>query len=279
MWRRNESAVTVKWSSSPRRSQAAARISRRRTSCWVSVGVNAVKSCAPTSSAADAWSAASSRGRGHHSARRATERRARTAVRARRSDTTGRWREKRAWKPSTASSAPTTPTSSGSAAFSASASRSVGGPPVRVEAHNLPGRVHAGVGAPGNGEAAPPGQDRVERVAQGALDGPRARLARPALEAGAVVLERQPQGHARGSTSRTSPSTPVTTTSSPGRELVLRSRLPDLAVDLHLPARRQRADDDGGPSDERLGADGRPTPLRPADEEPRLRRRRPVPPR
>ena len=47
MCRRNESAVTVKWSWSPRRSQPASRISRVNTSCCVSVGVKAVKSCSP----------------------------------------------------------------------------------------------------------------------------------------------------------------------------------------------------------------------------------------
>ena len=70
MCRRNESAVTVKWSSSSRRSQARARISRRKLSCCVSVGVNARKSCSPRSCEAAAYSVSTSSGRGHQSARR-----------------------------------------------------------------------------------------------------------------------------------------------------------------------------------------------------------------
>ena len=42
MWRRNESAVTVKWRWSPRRSHAAVADDRgRKTSCWLSAGVKA----------------------------------------------------------------------------------------------------------------------------------------------------------------------------------------------------------------------------------------------
>ena len=113
MCRRNESAVTVKWSSSPRRSHPAARISRRNTSCRVSVGVNAVKSCSPRSAAAHASSASSStRPRPPERTARAERRRAR-AGRGRRTGTSAPIAENRAWKPSGASSAATTATSSG----------------------------------------------------------------------------------------------------------------------------------------------------------------------
>ena len=48
MWRRKLSAVISSSSASPRRCQAAARTSRTKTACCVSVGVKARKSCSPT---------------------------------------------------------------------------------------------------------------------------------------------------------------------------------------------------------------------------------------
>ena len=48
IWRRNESAVISKSRCSPRSCQDAESTVRRKTSCWVSVGVNARKSCSPT---------------------------------------------------------------------------------------------------------------------------------------------------------------------------------------------------------------------------------------
>ena len=73
MCRRKESAVTVKWRWSPWRSQAASRTMRRKTSCWLSAGVNALKSCSPGSSAAHACEPLGrSTGRGHQSDRLAS---------------------------------------------------------------------------------------------------------------------------------------------------------------------------------------------------------------
>ena len=64
-------------------------------------------------------------------------------------------------------------------------------PALDVDARDLAGRVDARVGAPGDGEPVPAREDGVERVAQRAFDRAQARLARPAVEARAVVLERE----------------------------------------------------------------------------------------
>ena len=66
MWRRNESAVTSSSSASPRRCQTADSIVRVKTLCCVSVGVNARKSCSPSSRSADSASFSSSIGWGYH---------------------------------------------------------------------------------------------------------------------------------------------------------------------------------------------------------------------
>ena len=97
------------------------------------------------------------------------------------------------------------------------------------------------------------------------------RLPRPATEAGPVVLERQPELHSwTASTSRTRPSTARTRTSRPGARDSVALCLPELAVELHLTARRKRAHDDRAPADERLGSDGGTAAARPADEHDRL---------
>ena len=57
MWRRKLSAAISSSSTSPRRFQARLADVRTNTSCWVSVGVNARKSCSPSRSAADSRSA------------------------------------------------------------------------------------------------------------------------------------------------------------------------------------------------------------------------------
>src|SRR6185503_6378321 len=63
----------------------------------------------------------------------------------------------------------------------------------------------------------PARENGVECLAQHLFHRPFAGLPRPSPEPGAVVLERQPeQRHETGSTSRTRPSTAITTTSSPG---------------------------------------------------------------
>ena len=156
MWRRNESAVIVKWSSSPRRSHAAARISRTNTSCCVSVGVNAREVVlarraqrAQSCERVDVERAAATR------ARAAPERARARAGRGRRSGTT---------VPS-----PRSARGSRRGASSAASDRDVVGQrrverlgepldrraALGVEARDLPGRVDAGVGAAGDGEAAP----------------------------------------------------------------------------------------------------------------------------
>ena len=83
--------------------------------------------------------------------------------------------------------------SAGSAALSASVTRSGGGPPSATSRSDLRGRVDSGVRPPGDGEVAPAPVDRVQRLAEHTLDGALAGLPRPAPEAGAVVLERQLQ--------------------------------------------------------------------------------------
>ena len=64
-------------------------------------------------------------------------------------------------------------------------------PSVRMEARDLPGRVHARVGATRHDEPCPAGEHLVERLAERPLDRPLGGLARPAAEARAVVLERE----------------------------------------------------------------------------------------
>ena len=108
--------------------------------------------------------------------------------------------EKRALNPSGASSARSTDTSGGSAVLRASAAFAAGAPPVTSTLATCPGRVHAGVGPPCDGEPVPAARiDRVERLAERALDRPLAGLPRPAAERATVVLERQLQeSHGRG---------------------------------------------------------------------------------
>ncbi len=75
---------------------------------------------------------------------------------------------------------------------SASATRAGRRAAVDHHAQHLVGGVDAGIGAPGDGERRRrPGPQRVERIADGALDRPTLGLARPTGEARPVVLERQ----------------------------------------------------------------------------------------
>src|SRR5439155_1755522 len=69
MWRRKLSAVISNSSASPRRCHSAPRTLRLKISCWVSVGVNARKSCSPSRSCAACARRSSSTGRGYHHAR------------------------------------------------------------------------------------------------------------------------------------------------------------------------------------------------------------------
>ena len=64
-----------------------------------------------------------------------------------------------------------------------------------LDGRDLPGRMHAGVGASGDSEPVPLREDGFERVAQHSFDRAEARLARPAVERGAVVLERELEVH------------------------------------------------------------------------------------
>ena len=76
----------------------------------------------------------------------------------------------------------------------------LGGPPCRRatrhrDARDLPGRVHTGIGAACDREPVPAsGVDDVEGIAKGSLDRSLSRLAGPAVETAAVVLECQPEG-------------------------------------------------------------------------------------
>ena len=101
---------------------------RTKLRCCVSVGVNARKSCSPSSTRAFSFSAAKSTGRGHQSDRLAsnTERSRRRQIRNRYDLASA---SNRAWKSSAASSTSVTATSSGSTVFNASAARAGGGPP------------------------------------------------------------------------------------------------------------------------------------------------------
>ena len=127
MWRRKLSAVISNSSASPRRCHDADCTLRTKTSCWVSVGVNARKSCSPRSSGPRR------RGSPRRSGAEATTLgRARTATgsAAARSGSGSCARGPRSGRGSraAASSAATTATSSGSSAFSAPGARSGGGP-------------------------------------------------------------------------------------------------------------------------------------------------------
>ena len=67
--------------------------------------------------------------------------------------------------------------------------------PRHDHAGDLTGRVHAGIGPPGDGELVPPSRvDDIERFPQRSLDRALARLTRPAVEPAAVVLECELEG-------------------------------------------------------------------------------------
>ena len=59
-----------------------------------------------------------------------------------------------------------------------------------VDADHVSDRVHARVGATGDGKCVDVAKDGAERRLQDAFDSPQPRLRRPAVELGAVVLER-----------------------------------------------------------------------------------------
>ena len=68
-------------------------------------------------------------------------------------------------------------------------------PALDVDARDLPGRVHAGVRASGDREPVPARKHAPERIAHDSLHRSQPGLARPAAEARAVVLEREPELH------------------------------------------------------------------------------------
>ncbi len=69
MWRRNMSASIQNSSRSPSSRHSARATSQLKHVCSVSVGVKAVKSCRPTSAAAQAASSSRSSGAGHQNDR------------------------------------------------------------------------------------------------------------------------------------------------------------------------------------------------------------------
>ena len=185
-------AVTVKWSSSPRTLPSGGADPRRNTSCWVSVGVKAVKSCSPGSRAAQRLERVVVDGPWPPE-RRARGGRARSRRRARR---TGRSAPSRRSARGTAPAPPpraTTATSSGSAVLSASGSRATGGA-ARRRRGSRPGPSHErrhrsdrrrrGRSSPGSTRRGPRA-GRPRRSARPA--------AAPTPEARPVVLERQPK--------------------------------------------------------------------------------------
>ena len=66
---------------------------------------------------------------------------------------------------------------------------------LHVDGADLSSRVHACICPARDDELVPTREHRVERVANGAFHGPQARLPRPAVEAGPVVLEGQLEKH------------------------------------------------------------------------------------
>ena len=164
---------------------------------------------------------------------------------------------------------------------------STGGPPSACEARDLPGRVNARCrsgrrprGRSSRGRTA----SSASRTAPSTVRSPgwRAQPRNPVPSYSSVSLQR---GHGRvvanthsvyrlaGSTvERRGRRGRVTTTSRPGSTADVRPRLPDLAVEPHLAAGRQRAArrPTPVPADERLDPDGGAAALRPA----RRRRRR-----
>ena len=203
MCRRNESAVTVKWRWSPWRSHAASRMIRTNTSCWLSAGVKAVNSCSPGSSAAQAWRRSQVDGPRPPERALRLERRARHAVEDDVAVGARRGREPRV-----------EPVRSVLCGEHRDVGRQRRVERLRrlrgrraarhLDARDLPGRVHARVGASCDGEPVPAVRvDRVERLAEHALDRSLAGLPRPAVERATVVLERQLQeATAGGSTTR-----------------------------------------------------------------------------
>ena len=161
--------------------------------------MKAVNSCSPGSSAAHAWRRSRSTGRGHQSERfassaeRATRLRIEVAVRARRGREARVEPVRRILR--------VEHRHVGRQRRVERLGRLRGGRAARhLDARNLPGRVHAGVGPPRDGEPVPAARiDHVERLAEHALDRSLAGLPRPAVERATVVLERQLQErHGRG---------------------------------------------------------------------------------
>ena len=171
---------------------------RTKTRCWVSVGVNARKSCSPSSRAPRSFGSAGDVERARpppaspHLERRALRAAMDpVAVAPRHAPSAARGSPRRLLRDAT------TATSSGRAVFSASAARSAGGPPSTSTLTTWPSAwtpvsVRPATARLSTGRTAP------RRLAHDALDRPQARLRGPAAEAGAVVLERQLQAHAAG---------------------------------------------------------------------------------
>ena len=218
MWRRKLTASIVKCSSSPCSSQAAASTVRSKSVCFVSVGVNAVKSCVPGQQR---------RGRVERSAverLRPPERPALLERASGRYAAATRYRyardraEKRALKSAGASSAATTATSSRQRRVECLRRPSGGGPPVDAHARHLSRRVDAGVGTAGDRELRP-ARDRRRRACRGE---PSRRFALPAgVPSRGTRLPSYSSvsfsvvSVTAGSTTSVRPSTSRTTTSSP----------------------------------------------------------------
>ena len=263
---------------------------RRKTSCWLSAGVNALKSCSPGRSAAHAWSVARSTGRGHQSDRLAS-----SADRATRFRTRYRYEravaEKRALKP-VGRILGGEHRDVGRQRRVERLGRPVGGrPPVTTTLATCPVACTPVSVRPATASPSQPcGIDDVERLADDALDGALARLARPAVEAAAVVLECQLQRrhgrwfyHAltRAAPARpraTSPSTAATITAAPGsigsRERALQISPSTLTWPPGPGPRIEARQCDARAADERLGPDRcglqPPAASRPPDEPPGL---------
>ena len=201
MWRRNESAATVKCSSSPRRPHAAPRISRTNTSCRVSVGVKAVKSWPPTSAAAHSSScvrsrAAATRARDAHEALHASVSRAPRTGTTVPSPRSGRGSRRAPPPPRAPPRRPAAPCSAPRRAAP------TGGPPSPSRLATCPVAWTPASVRPATARLAPRRQHGVERLAQHAFDRPLTGLPRPPAKPGPVVLERQPQACDASNTGR-----------------------------------------------------------------------------
>ena len=199
MWRRKLSASISSSRCSPRSAHSARRRGGRKSSCCVSVGVNARKSCSPDEQPRPLVQRLHVQRPGHHQLRRASN--------GERSAGGGCGTDTNASARSGARGSPRAPRTGNHGHVVGQLGVQGGGSAIRgraardVDADDLAERVHARVRPPGHRERLDGAVERAQRPAQLTLHRAQSRLGRPAAEGGSVVLELERQSHQRATTS------------------------------------------------------------------------------